>query len=215
MIRVTTAAVAFGAILLVGAVHPAAAQQFSADMVPLSAAHPDIQPSKIYVAGTKMRMEQEGGKGTVLVDSAADTAFILMPQQKMYMDAKAMGRATQMFKPLDPNNPCPRWEELAKETKHDDATWTCKRIGSEAVNGRSTVKYEATSSKGEVAHAWIDPQLKFMVKTDDSKGGGMELRNIKVGAQPDTLFVIPADYQKMDMQEMMQRMMQQRGGAKP
>jgi len=215
MSRVTTAALAVGAILLAGAAHPAVAQQFSADLVPLSAEHPDLPQSKIYVSGTKIRMEQQSGKGTVLIDSAADTAFVLMPQQKTYMDVKAMGHMSQMFRPLDPNNPCPGWEKLAQETKQDDATWSCKRIGNETVGGRSAVKYEATSSKGEIAHAWIDPQLKFLVKSDDSKGSGMELRDIKEGAQPDDLFAIPADYQLTDMQQMMQRMRQQHGAPKP
>ncbi len=40
----------------------------------------------------------------------------------------------------------------------------------------------------------------------------MELTNIKEAPQPASLFEIPADYQKMDMSEMMKKM---RPGAKP
>ena len=96
----------------------------------------------------------------------------------------------------------------------DEGAWTCKRIGPERVNGRSTVKYEATSPKGEHVTGWIDPKLKFLVKTESAQGRGMELRNIQEGPQQASLFEVPAGYQKMDMGDMMKRMMPQ-GGAKP
>jgi hypothetical protein len=192
---------------------PAAAQQFSADLVTTGR---QGGPAKIYVSDGKVRMEnQSAGPGTMLADAHANTAYVLMPQQKMYIDMKSAGRMTQVFMPVDPNNPCPQWQAMAKEGRKDTTDWTCKRIGSETVNGRSTVKYQAASPQGETHYAWLDTRLKFLVKTQDPDGKGMELQNIKEGAQPASLFEIPAGYQKMDMTQMMQQMQQQRGGAKP
>jgi hypothetical protein len=69
------------------------------------------------------------------------------------------------------------------------------------VNGRSAIKY-AGSSKNGSGYAWIDPKLRFVLKWEDNKGGTVELRNIKEGPQDPSLFQIPSDYHKFDMQQM-------------
>ena len=209
MTRRPMIAVAFACLIAV----PAAAQQFSADLV--ATGHEDT-PGKIYVSNGKVRMERSvGGPGTMLVDSGANTAFVLMPQQKMYLDVSSRGGLTQVFRPVDPNNPCPQWKEIAKQAHKDEADWSCKRIGGETVNGRSAVKYQASSSQGQTAYVWVDTGLKFIVKTEDAKGQGTELRHIEEGPQPASLFEIPAGYQKMDMSQMMQQRMPQRGPGAP
>jgi len=207
MVRYLPAALAIG--LIAG---PAAAQQFSADLVNAGG---EAGSGKIYVSDGRVRMETTAapGRGTMVADTRANTAYVLMPAQKMYLDMSSNGHMAQVFTPIDPNNACPRLQELAQQGHPDAAQWTCKRVGSEAVNGRSTVKYQADTPQGEVYLAWIDAHLKFMVKTQDPSGKGMELRNIKEGAQPASLFEVPADYRKLDMSQMQQMM--QRGGAKP
>jgi len=72
------------------------------------------------------------------------------------------------------------------------------------VNGRSTVKYEATNSSGDVSHFWLDPKLRFPVKWEGKSNSG-ELRNIQEGAQPASLFEIPTGFTKMDIGSMMQQ----------
>jgi len=101
---------------------------------------------------------------------------------------------------------------MAKAAHKDTADWSCKRVGEETVNGRGAVKYQATSPQGKVQYAWLDTKLKFLVKSEDPEGRSMEFRNIKEGAQPASLFEIPAGYRKMDMQQMIQERMQQHGG---
>jgi hypothetical protein len=210
MSKFRIAAIALG--LAAPVAGPAVAQQFSADLVMQGR---EASPGKIYVADGKVRMENVGGPGVMLADARANSAYVLMPQQKMYLDMKMTGRMTQVFMPVNPNNPCPQWQEMAKEAHKDASQWSCKRVGNETVNGRSTVKYQAASPQGEVHYAWLDTKLNFLMKTQDPDGKGMELKNIKEGAQPASLFEIPAGYQKMDMQQMMQQRMQQRGGGKP
>ncbi len=208
MVRTLPAALAI--VLIAG---PAAAQQFSADLVDAAG---EGGSGKLYVSDGKVRMENASapGRGTMVADTQANTAYVLMPAQKMYLDMSGSGRMTQIFTPIDPNNACPRLRELAQEAHKDAGEWTCKRVGGEALNGRSTVKYQAGTPQGQTYLAWIDTNLKFMVKTQDPTGKGMELRNIKEGAQPASLFELPADYRKLDMSQM-QQMLQQRGGAKP
>jgi hypothetical protein len=50
---------------------------------------------------------------------------------------------------------------------------------------------------GERSTLWIDRQLRFPVRTveDDETG---ELRNIKIGPQPASLFQVPAGYKKVN-----------------
>jgi hypothetical protein len=195
----------------------ATAQQFSADMVNAAGSGPSGRSQKIYVQAGKIRMEGTGMKGgAVIADADAKTAIMLMPEQKAYFDMARMGMMIQALRPVDPNNPCPQWQEMARMRPNggeNEGAWTCQRIGPEQVNGRSTVKYEATSPKGEHITGWIDPKLKFLVKTESAQGRGMELRNIQEGPQQASLFEIPTDYRKMDMGDMIKRMMPQ--GAKP
>jgi hypothetical protein len=63
------------------------------------------------------------------------------------------------------------------------------------VSGRKALKYEGTSSSGEVNHFWLDQKLGLLVKWDDRISAG-ELRNFTQGPQPAGLFEIPADYGK-------------------
>ncbi len=78
-------------------------------------------------------------------------------------------------------------------------------MGNEQVNGRSTVKYEGTDSKGEKGSVWLDSKVRFPIKWQGKDGSG-ELQNIQEGPQPASLFEIPAGYNKFEMpQGMMQR----------
>jgi hypothetical protein len=66
------------------------------------------------------------------------------------------------------------------------------------------VKYEGMNSNGDSSVVWLDPELRFPVKSQGKNGGG-ELHNIQEGAQPSNLFEVPAGFNKMDMGGMMQQ----------
>lgn len=160
---------------------------------------------KVYFGGQKMRFEMQGGpRGEMIMinDAAKRVAYMLMPPQHMYMefsaDMQAMrGRGPRMpdAKALDPANPCSA-----------DTNYTCKKVGSETVNGRSCDKWEFTEkSGGGTRTVWIDQKLHFPIKSVGSDGETFELTNIKEGAQPASLFEVPAGYTKMDMGGMMGR----------
>jgi len=105
-------------------------------------------------------------------------------------------RSFTFFRAADPENACDEWRKIA--ATHNGS---CHKIGDETVNGRTTVKYEGTSDDGNAGSVWIDTKLHFPVKWQGKNGAG-ELRNIEEGAQPSSLFVVPAGYQKMDLGKM-------------
>ncbi len=84
-------------------------------------------------------------------------------------------------------------------------------LGSEAVNGRNTEKWEmvTTRSNGETMRSqqWYDPELNIAIREQLPGGFSRELTNIQVAKQPDSLFQIPADYKLLPNSEA--------GGAPP
>jgi hypothetical protein len=180
-----------------------AQQDFSAELVNNSE-KPSSGQSKIFASKDKMRIEGQGQNGhnsAFIINFGAQTTDVLVPERKMYIESSlgqgpGTRRAFNFFRATDVENACDEWQKMA--TKPGGK---CQKLGSETVNGRSTVKYQGTSADGDVSYVWIDPKLRFPVKWQGKDHGG-ELRNIQEGAQPASLFEIPADYQKMDLGKM-------------
>lgn len=156
---------------------------------------------KMFVSQEAMRTEMQGGpRGStvVLVNFPTQTTDVLLPDQKMYMEHKAGEMAGRMgsrnpvanLRPVNPDDPCAGREGM-----------TCKKIGTETVNGRTCDHWEFTDSKGTVSNAWVDQTLHFPIKTV-SQGSTVELTDIQEGPQEASLFQIPAGYTKMDMNNM-------------
>lgn len=193
-------------VVLLAASFALAQTEFSAEMVDTQ--KPD-HPSngKMYFAKDKVRFESAKkdprGGGEVIINLATQTTTVLMDQMHMYMEMSAQSPGQRMsygfFRTGDVEAACSDWMQLAQ-----NKGGSCHKVGSETVNGRSTVKYESTNSNGETGDVWLDPKLRFPVKWQ-GKNAGWELRNIQEGSQPASLFEIPAGYTKMDMGGMMQR----------
>ncbi|MCD6297231.1 MAG: DUF4412 domain-containing protein, partial [Deltaproteobacteria bacterium] len=82
-----------------------------------------------------------------------------------------------------------------------------KYLGEEKVNGYKCKKYRYTSSDPSVGTTtmWISKKLNFPIKTEMKGSSGpmsMEYKNIEEKKLPDSLFNIPAGYQKMSMPSM-------------
>jgi hypothetical protein len=213
MLRRHTALLRLAPALVLLLTTGALAQEFSGDFVQTGKNAGNRQPTKIYVGKDKMRFEgQESGRaeaGAAIIDFANNKTIILLPQQKMYIEsAPGQGpfasqmRKQMLFRPDDANNACPTYEAWAKASKQSSVT--CRKIGPDTVNGRAAMKYEGTSSNG-TGYAWVDERLRFVSKWQDDKGNSAELRNIQEGPQAPSLFEVPSDYQKFDMQQMMRQ----------
>jgi hypothetical protein len=179
--------------------------EFSADIVNHDSHKADKSPAKVYFGKDKMRFDGRDssdprGGGSVIFDLNKQSWVILMDKQHMYMEmptAMMENRGMfEFFRSGDVDNACSDWLKLDR-----NKGGTCHKVGSETVNGRNTVKYEGTNTKGESSSVWLDSKLRFPVKWDEKNGGG-EMQNIKEGPQPASLFEIPAGYSKFDMGNM-------------
>jgi len=163
--------------------------------------------AKVYFGKDKVRFESAKkdprGGGALIMNLATQSSTVIMDQQHMYMEMPAQMAAQRntyhFFRTGDVDSACSDW--MAQSWNKGG---TCHKVGSDTVNGRSTVKYEGTNSRGEPGAVWLDPKLRFPVKWEGKNGGG-ELRNIQEGSQPASLFEIPAGYTKFDMGAMMKQ----------
>ena len=78
-------------------------------------------------------------------------------------------------------------------------------MGNETINGRQTEKWVMQQTRpdgnSEKTFQWYDPVLGIIIKEVMSGGFTRELRNIKLGKQPVSLFEIPAGYKKIELTE--------------
>lgn len=194
------------------------AQDFSADVVQRK---PGSEPiKKIFSTKDKVRYEVQGqnqamGPVAVIVDETQHKWTALLPERRMYMDSwpQMMKRPTifQFWHVDDVDDACPQWKKLADQEPDVSKNWgSCTKIGSDTINGRSTVKYEGVSAKGEKSNIWVDKKLHCVVKMDSTTGGNIELTNIQEGSQPASLFEVPAGYTKFDLGAMMGQMGRQK-----
>jgi len=182
--------------------------EFSADVVTTKPSGSSVA-MKLYLGKDKMRIESmdqgRENQGVGILNFSTETVIVLMKQQQKYMEMPAAQSPGQrlmynFFQTGDVENACGDWQKIAR-----NQSGTCHKVGHETVNGRNTVKYEGTNSKGESGYFWLDPQLRFPVKWQEKDNSGGELRNIQEGPQPASLFQVPAGYTKFDMGGMMQQ----------
>lgn len=192
-------------ILTTSLASPARAQELSAVQIGRdSVGH--ISKSKIFMSHGKVRIESVeaaapgshgSGETILLLDLDAGTSTVLDANRKTYMEqSPTMARQSVAgFRTAD-NTPCVR-------NPNSTATATCKRVGTEMINGREVEKWEIVQSMGGqtvTAYVWLDSQWHFRVKQEVAGMTG-EMQNIKLGPQPASLFEIPADYHKITMQD--------------
>ena len=134
------------------------------------------------------------GNVSMIINGTAETTYMLMPQQQMYMELHGT-RQDSMSSGLRPllllrsgTGPC-----------SERADMTCKQVGTETVNGRSCEKWEFTNKKTNAKGTmWIDQKLHFPIKAVDDGGTVTEFTNIKEGPQDPALFKVPAGYKPFD-----------------
>jgi outer membrane lipoprotein-sorting protein len=182
-------------------------QPFTADMTVTTAKSGENVTGKIYYSLPKMRwdMTTHGQNMSMITNGSTQTTYMVMHQQHMYMEMhanQAQGNPMMRTMPkidstFDPQNPCGKQADI-----------TCKKMGTETVNGRVCDKWVTTTKTGHTTTAWVDQKLFFPIKSVSSEGTTMELTNVKEGASPASTFEVPTGYTKMDLGGMM-------GGRKP
>jgi hypothetical protein len=189
---------------------------FSADIV--DPAQPAKPPSRIYLGAGKLRLESTDTSsfGAIVFDPAHGKTLIVNDQAKSYIDAGfftplvavAFAPMIQVLRPAGSGDPCTQWNTainpFAAFAQRDRSTpvpkFTCRNLGAEAVNGRPAQKWGVTSNEPSDGPTtiWIDDRLHIMARSQD-KNGTMEMRNVREGPQPDSLFTPPARYKKLSL----------------
>jgi len=159
---------------------------------------------KMFSNGDKIRIDMtvHGQQVSTILDRKNQTSDVLMHAQRMYLESNLQADAAGTYLPkleaYDPSNPC--------ATQKD---YTCKKIGTETINGRVCDKWLFSGSNGDQT-VWIDQKLHLPVRTEQADGSSFEMKNIQEGAQPSSTFEIPAGYHKLDAAGMGAMMNRQR-----
>jgi hypothetical protein len=163
----------------------------------------------LHSAPGKERREyvMEGQKMVMITRYDKKVMWVLMPEDRMYMETKMTGET--------------------KESKRDLGNYKIEQttIGPETVNGVKTTKSKIimTGPKGtKLGGFWWQTKEGIVVKIDAisvDKGSKdrvkSELKNLKIGKQNPSLFEAPAGYSKMDMGGMMMRGLKDDADDKP
>jgi hypothetical protein len=193
------------AMLAIGSL--ARAQGFSADWVDSSARSGTPKRNRVFGQDDKMRLEIYDEPGSpessaiVLADFVQQTALVMVPTQHLYMDmvASKLGFARengvmaplpadwQLFWPDSVEDACGSWLKIAAGHR---TQMTCRKIATEAINGRSTTKYQIGGSQS--GFLWVDHQLHVLLKME-ANGTHFELQDVREGSQSPSLFEVPAD----------------------
>jgi hypothetical protein len=186
----------------------AKAAEFSSDIV-MTNGNPQtvLSAGKLYVSNDQVRIETPDSQGGFFVsDSTKIIAYFVRPSGKVFMAAKQSSPLTQILVPVDPDNPCEMWEAMAIDAGigGEEGLWRCNRLGDELIDSRKTIVYSALSARNKKNIVWIDPQLKFLVRSQDETGVVINLTNVQEGPQSASLFDIPAHFSKFDPQKLLE-----------
>jgi hypothetical protein len=158
------------------------AQDFSADVV--SKSKEGTHKGRMFISGAKTRMEM--ADSVMISRPDKSLVWMLMPQQKMYMES-----------PLTPQNIIMTEEKAPGEISR-------KFIATETIDGKPADKYEvvyASGNRNEAVFVWLLKDIKFPVKTTAKDGSwSIEYKNINTAKQGSDLFEIPSGYKKFSYQ---------------
>lgn len=172
--------------VIVGCAPTAVTKEYSADSVVKAGGR--TLSGKMYFGENKWRTEytQYGKKMISIIRADKGIMWILMPGQKTYMEQKVGAKELQGMT-----------EKMPGEIER-------KKVGKEKVSGILCDKYKITfkiteRAKPSTLYQWLSSD-KIPVKSAAADGSWYtQLKNIKRGKQPASLFELPAGYKKFVM----------------
>jgi hypothetical protein len=187
----------------------ASAQQFSADLVTVQG-EKVARMGNLRVSESKARIETaELDDGFLLVDSAKPAAYVVRPRAKVFMDARQSSLLTQMFVPVDPDEPCRQWRAMASlAAPVDPDKWHCERDGAGNVGDRKADIYQIVAASGAGFVGWVDRERRFPLQIKTADGTRIVVENIRDKPQPAQLFEIPRGARKFDPRALIDRLRQ-------
>jgi hypothetical protein len=189
---------------------PAQAQQFSADLVITRGDGAAAPAGKLRVSSDKVRIETpELADGFFLIDGARPAAFFVRPAAGTFMEARQSSRLTRIFVQVDPEDPCLKWQAMARVAGvADQEDWRCEHVGEETIDGHRAIVYRAVSPTGRELFGWIDSVRKFPLRIKTEDGATVTAQNLRDEPQPAQLFEVPPGFRKFDPQILIQQIKQ-------
>jgi hypothetical protein len=194
------------------AIISAAAQEFSASVViTRPAGGTATEPGHLLIANGKVHLELPDFRdGYFLVDPTAGTAFFISQRRRVFMDARQSSRLVPILVAVDPDDPCRQWQTVAMivGTATPDHSWQCTRQGTELIDTREMIRYEAIAPDAHRYDIWIDPEIRFPIRIRVAVDTIIDVTNIRQSPQPCASFEIPAGFGKFDPQGLIDRIKQ-------
>jgi len=183
--------------------------EFSADIVTRDADGTQLGAiGKLHVAGHKVRIDApDTPGGFYLVDPDAGTALFIRPAQRVFTNAGQSSLLTQIFVPVNPDDPCPQWEAAARLAGEafPDGIEPCVREQPGPGKSGATPTYRVNIPYRQNSQRRVDPDLRFPVSAQSADGTRITLEQIRLEAQPVNLFTLPADYARFDPRDLLER----------
>jgi len=145
----------------------------------------------MYVKGKKQRMEinEEGQKTINIIRGDKQVMWMLMPDQKMYMEMRLTRQR----------------EDITSRLNDPDEKMEKKFLADEKVDGHPSKKYHVAMTRNGKRDGsgflWEATDLNnFPIKWQEEDGKTtVTWKNIKLGNVSDSMFEMPSGYLKMDM----------------
>ncbi|MCL2485260.1 MAG: DUF4412 domain-containing protein [Endomicrobia bacterium] len=154
--------------------------------------------AKIYATDKKMRQESFDEKGNLvgmaIIRIDKNKIYSFIEENKTYMEINFEGN--EMPSPQQFANMLGGMADVKRE-----------KVGTETINGYKAEKHKTTVNTNifgikstMISYDWTTAEYNYPIRTlyEDKKNGDTitEMRNIKAGKQPDSLFEIPKGYTK-------------------
>jgi outer membrane lipoprotein-sorting protein len=164
-------------------------KSFSAEQVSIDPSGKVSNVGKLYITPKKLRMDMKSPEGKGSIPS------ILRRDLKIYWMLNAKDKK-YFERPLN--------EEDWKKAMHESMKQTEKDLGAETVNGfkcrkkevETTIQFLGIKRKSR-SIVWVSNKLAMPIRTESKDGYVTELRKIKAGRQPSSLFEVPSGYKKV------------------
>ncbi len=208
--RAIACLLALGAAIVAGLSLAQGGKDFDGDVVRIQQGRPAVPAGRLSVSGGRARLDvTELPDGYFLIDGAGPSAIFVKPASGTYMDARRSSRLTQWFVPVDPADPCQRWQAMARLAGEPDrGDWHCERGGETMVDGRDVIGYRVLAGSEQQLLAWVDPVLGFPLRIALGDGTVFAVDAVKQRPQARELAQVPDGFRKFDPQALIERIKQ-------
>jgi len=168
-------------------------EEYSAEQVSIENGK-EQKAGNIYFSGDKIRMERimpgKGGNAVIIFRQDRKLSWTVFPEKKKYLETELNEKdmENQFGLPLmGAKDFSMKEEDLGQETI---LGYKCRKKRIE-----STMEMMGRKITGH-STVWTSDKIDLPIRTEDSRGHVMELRNIREGKQNPALFEIPAGFSR-------------------